>query len=260
MVRRVSMPEHLAAVVLAAGAGQRLRPLTRLRPKPLCPVGDRPLLDLAVERVRPAVSDDAAVAVNVHHGAEQLLAHLAGHHPAAHVSWERERALGTAGALGNLRSWIDGRPVLVTNADAWCTPDLAGVAHGWDGASIRVVVDGDEPFGPRSRIVAALHPWSVVAALEPVPSGLWELCWRDALAAGGLDWVGDGGPFVDCGTPAEYLRANLLASGGASVVGEGARVDGEVYESVVWPGATVETGEVLRRAIRASDSVTVLVR
>jgi ADP-glucose pyrophosphorylase len=44
------------------------------------------------------------------------------------------------------------------------------------------------------------------------------------------------------------------------VVGEGAVIHGEVHDSVLWPGTTVEAGEVLDRAIRASATVTVLVR
>jgi NDP-sugar pyrophosphorylase family protein len=210
--------------------------------------------------VRAAVPEDRAIAVNVHHGAEQLLAHLGAHHPDVHVSWEREQALGTAGALGFARGWLDGRAVLVVNADAWCSADLAAFVRDWDGTRIRLVVVGDEPFGPRSRVVAALHPWSTVADLAPEPSGLWEARWRAALADGAIEWVAYDGPFVDCGTPSDYLRANLEASGGVPVVGEGARVDGEVDDSVVWPGATVARGERLYRAIRASDSVTVLVR
>ena len=84
--------DGLVGVVLAAGRGTRLRPLTRLRPKALCPVGNVPLVDLALERVRPAV---AAVAVNLHHGRRALDAHL----PAdVHRSVEEHGPLGTAGA------------------------------------------------------------------------------------------------------------------------------------------------------------------
>ena len=61
--------------MLAAGAGERLRPLTRLRPKPMCPLGDRPLVDHALERF-VGVTD--AVAVNVHNGRALLESHLAG--------------------------------------------------------------------------------------------------------------------------------------------------------------------------------------
>jgi len=56
---------------------------------------------------------------------------------------------------------------------------------------------------------------------------------------------------VDCGTPADYLAANLHASGGRSVVGEGAVVQGSVERCVVWPGAWVGPDEQLRDVIRA---------
>ena len=61
----VGSSTDLAGVVLAAGLGTRLRPLTLVRPKPLCPVGDRPLLDHALDRMAAVAGD---VAVNVHHG------------------------------------------------------------------------------------------------------------------------------------------------------------------------------------------------
>ena len=87
------------------------------------------------------------------------------------------------------------------------------------------------------------------------------MSWRYAFELGRLDLVDHDGPFVDCGTPADYLRANLLASGGASVIGPGAQVDPSavVERSVVWAGAVVEAGEHLgrrgprRRADRADQ-------
>ena len=312
----------LAAVVLAAGAGSRLAPLTRLRPKALCPVATRPLVDHALARVATVVSDPGSVAVNLHHGGALLDAHL----PAAvHRSGERPEALGTAGALGALRPWIDGRPVLVTNADAWLGPaeptppatadeyaaatepaddsatepadepdaepaagpgtptnepaghlgpvrtaagpggvDLAGLVAGWDGRRVRLLcVETGAPadFGTLRYCGAALLPADLVAGLAAEPSGLYEVLWRDEARAGRLDLVVHHGPFVDCGTPARYLEANLLANGGRSVVdpearvGEGALVD----QSVVWDHSEVGPGERLRRAIRAED-LTVLVR
>src|SRR4051795_9342462 len=114
--RRASMADSLAglaAVVLAAGAGERLRPLTHLRPKPLCPVANTALLDGALARVG-AVVPAGAVAVNAHHHADQLRDHLADR-PDVHLSVEPDRARGTAGALGLLRSWLDGRAVVVVN-------------------------------------------------------------------------------------------------------------------------------------------------
>lgn len=250
------MPGALAGLVLAAGAGTRLAPLTRLRPKPLCPVGDRPLVEHALARVRPLVGE---VAVNVHHHRAQLEAHLAALDPGVHVSVEADRALGTAGAVAHLRPWLDGRPVVVVNGDTWAPASLAPLVEGWDGERVRVAVFGDGPLGPRSRIAGALLPPPEVARLDERPSGLWEVSWQPALADGRLDTVVIDGPAFDCGTPADYLAANLAWSGGESVVGEGARVEGELVRSVVWPGARVAPGERLVEAIRA-DSTTVLVR
>lgn len=242
--------------MLAAGLGTRLRPLTRLRPKALCPVAGVPLVDLALARVGAVTG---AVAVNAHHGHEALGAHVAGR---AHVSVEADRLLGTAGALGRLRGWVDGRAVLVANADAWSTADLVPFVEGWDGERVRLLVGGDPAagLGPGTPLVASLLPWAVVAGLEAEPSGLYARAFAPAAAEGRLELVGHGGPVVDCGTPAGYLRANLLASGGASVVGPGAVVEGIVVRSVVWPGARVAAGERLVDAVRADGGVTVLVR
>jgi len=245
--------------VLAAGAGTRLAPLTALRPKALCPVGNVPLVDLAVARAERLTD---AVAVNVHHGRVAMERHLAGR---VHLSIEAEEALGTAGALGFLRDWIDGRAALVTNADACYAPDgLDALVAGWDGDRVRLLVVDDERstngFGPGSRVVGALHPWADVRTLSPEPAGLYERSWRRHREAGDLDVVWHRGPFVDCGTPAAYLQANLMASEGASVVGAGASVEGTLVRSVVWPGAVVRTGEVLVDAIRPNDRITVLVR
>jgi len=241
-------------VVLAAGRGTRLRPLTRLRPKALCPVGNVPLVDLALERVRPAVD---AVAVNLHHGRRTLDRHLPDD---VHRSVEDQELLGTAGALGKLRPWIDGRATLVVNADAWCPGSLAPFAEGWDGERIRLLIPGGDDLQPDSRIAGALMPWRDVAGLEPVPSGLFEASWRAAQAAGRVEVVRHEGPFVDCGTARQYLEANLLASGGDSVVEPGAVVEGTLDRCVVWSDARVHAGESLTCCIRARGGLTVLAR
>src|SRR3954468_20339549 len=124
-VRRSAMADSIAGVVLAAGAGERLRPLTRLRAKALCPVGDRPLVDHALARFAGVT---ATLAVNVHHHRDQLEAHLAGR---VHLSIEEPVALGTAGALGALRDWVDGRACIVVNADTWCPTPLDVLVDGW---------------------------------------------------------------------------------------------------------------------------------
>jgi NDP-sugar pyrophosphorylase family protein len=249
------MADSLAGVVLAAGAGERLRPLTGIRPKVLCPVGDHPLVDHALARFA-GVTD--SIAVNVHHGRRLLEGHLAGR---VHLSFEDQGALGTAGALGLLRPWIDGRPVLIVNGDTWCPTSMGVLVDGWDGATIRVLSRG--PFGPRMVVAGALMPWADVASLAAEPSGLYEVSWRDAASDEDrveVVLLPEDAPCMDCGTPRDYLEANLAWSGGVSVIGAGATVEGRVEQSVVWPGAVVREGEHLVRAIRATDRLTVLVR
>ncbi|WP_088287391.1 NTP transferase domain-containing protein [Kineosporia sp. A_224] len=273
------MTDRLAGVVLAAGEGARLRPLTLLRPKALCPVGGVPLLDHALARVAPAAgSGPGHLAVNAHHGADLVVAHVGGR---AHVSVESPEALGTAGALGALRDWVDGRDVLLTNADAYLPAGLGDLAGGWDGERCRLLcvpVDGRPDFtapdGTGLRYVGAcLLPWAFVKALAAEPTGLYEVLWAAQDALGRLDLVttaglGLPGTVVDCGTPAQYLAANLDAvrrAGGSvvapgavvsgrveeSVVGAGARVEGDVVRCVVWDGAHVAPGERLVDAVRA---------
>ncbi len=230
-----------------------MRPLTIDRPKVLCPVDGVPLIDHALRRLRTV---DADVAVNVHESQPSLREHVDGR---THVSVEAGAQLGTAGALGRLRSWIDGRPTVVVNGDTWCPGGVEALVDGWDGTRIRILVGGDEPFGPTSRIAGALMPWADVAGLDAVPSGLWEVSWRAALADGRVETVAHHGPFVDCATPADYLAANLEAAGGSSV-GAGALVNGIIENCVIWDGAVVRAEEHLRHAIRTDTGRTVLIR
>lgn len=255
-MRRRDVDIGAVGVVLAAGLGVRLHPLTELRPKALCPVVDVPLVDHALARMDGLV---ARVAVNVHAGRERMEAHFAGRD--VHLSVE-DTLLGTAGALGALRGWIDGRPVLLGNADAWHHFDVRELLRGWDGERPRLLVVRDPErgdFGPWRYVGSALLPWAEVARMRPQPSGLAELVWRPHAAEGTLDIVPAEGPFFDCGTPSDYLAANLAANGGRSVIGRGARVAGAVVRSVVWPGSVVKPGERLVDAIRAED-ITVQVR
>ena len=251
------MDDSLAGLALGAGAGTRLHPLTIDRPKVLCPVADRPLIDHAIERLHLVTGD---VAVNVHESQPTLRTHLANRRDRpVTVSMEQGERLGTAGPLGALRDWVDGRPMVVVNGDTWCPGGTEELVRGWGGESIRILVAGEAPFGPTAQIAGALMPWDDVRSLEPVPSGLYEVLWREADADGRVETVLHHGPFVDCAGPADYLAANLQAAGG-SVIGAGAQVEGTVEDSVVWAGARVHPHEHLVRAIRTDTGRTVLVR
>jgi len=241
----------LAGVVLAAGAGTRLRPLTLERPKALCPVGNVPLVDGALRRVVPwCGAGPGSVAVNVHESAATLLAHVQGR---VFTSVEAGERLGTAGALGRLRPWIHGRHVLVHNADSFVDDDLAVLVEGWDGVRPRLLVrteDGPSDFGDRRFLGVSLLPGPIAATLPDEPCGLYGLVWKPAYDAGELELVEARGTSIDCGTAADYLAANLHVSGGASVVADDAVVDGSITRCVVWPGARVDADEVLVDAIR----------
>jgi NDP-sugar pyrophosphorylase family protein len=272
---------HVAAVVLAAGEGRRLRPLTSATPKALCPVGNVPLLELALRRLALlGATGPARVAVNASYLGDQVVAAVAGR---AHVSVE-ERPLGTSGALGRLRDWIDGRGVLVGNADAYLADpvrepgkDVAAVLDGWSGETVRMLVRplprGEEGGFSNHRFAGfSLLPWKRVRDLVPSPSGLVRDVWRPAEAGGELELIVYDGTYIDTGTPADYLRANLHAAAGdnliapsatvtgrceASVVGPSATVAGRVTGCVVWAGARVTADETLTGAIRAGQGLTV---
>lgn len=251
----MSVDAPLAGVVLAAGAGSRLWPLTRWAPKPCCPVGDVPLVDHAIDRLW---SVTGSVAVNVHHGRMALLSHLTkrADRAALHISDERQPGLGTAGALGLLRPWIGGRDVIVTNADAWLggppAEDLQEFVEGWDRERVRLLCVDDPTradFGTLRYAGVCLIPASAAVSLEATPSGLYEVLWRAEHQNGRLDLATRHRPFVDCGTVADYLDANLTWSGGASVVAPDAQVEGAIDACVVWSGAVVAPGESYRRAV-----------
>ena len=202
----------LAAVVLAAGRGERLRPLTDETPKPLLDIGDTTLLDAALARVAQVLPiGPETVAVNAHWLADKIVAHVGGR---AHVSVEEPEALGTAGAIGQLAGWLDGRDVLIANGDVWFdgSVDVAGFVAGWDRRRPRllVVADPDRPdFEDRWRFAGlSLLPSAVAATLNPTPSGLYEVVWSRVE----VDLVPTDATYVDCGTPEDLERARRLAA------------------------------------------------
>jgi len=135
---------EICAVVLAAGEGSRLRPLTERVPKALCPVGNVPLLDRVLARLAGiGLTGASRVAVNASYLAAQVIAHVGDR---AHLSVEPDGPLGTAGGLAKLHDWINGRGVLVGNADAYLADpdrppglDIAALLHDWDGETVRLL-------------------------------------------------------------------------------------------------------------------------
>jgi len=273
--------EEICVVVLAAGQGTRLRPLTEHVPKALCPVGNVPLLDGALGRLaRLGFAGPAAVAVNAWHNADQIVRHVGRR---AHLSVETGPApYGSAGGLAALRGWIRGRHVLVGNADAYLTGgDIAPLLDGWDGDTVRIlgVPAGDRrpEFGDRRFAGFSLVPGKLVAALADEPADLVRAVWRPAEARSMLRVVTFAGTYLDSGTHADYLAANLLAARSApdralvdpdavvtgtvtdAVVGRDCRVYGRIERAVVWPGGIVAPDEHLADAIRYDRDRTVRV-
>ncbi|HEX2773312.1 MAG TPA: sugar phosphate nucleotidyltransferase [Micromonosporaceae bacterium] len=273
----------MCTVLLAAGEGSRLRPLTERRPKALCPVGNVPLLDRALARVAGlGLAGPDRVAVNAWYLAEQVVAHVGDR---AHLSVESGQLLGTAGGVANLREWIGGRGVLVGNADAYLAdpraapgPDIAALLDAWDGATVRLLgrpgAAPGEPgtFDGHYFAGFSLLPWRYVRDLRVEPGDLVRTVWRPAEAAGELEVIGYAGTFLDAGTPADYLAANLHAAGGGNlidpsasvsgageraVVGAGAVVAGRVTRAVVWPGGVVAEQEHLADGVRVGRQLTV---
>jgi NDP-sugar pyrophosphorylase family protein len=271
---------QVCAVVLSAGEGTRLRPITATMPKPLCQVGNVALLDRALHRLAAHdLAGPRVVAVNTSYLADLVVGQVRGR---AHVSREPAPALGTSGALYQLRAWIAGRPVLAMNSDAYLSGrgrDLEPLLDGWDGQTVRVLTvppgDGAAEFtqgAPVRFAGVSLLPSDLVATIPPGHSQLVATIWRPAERMGRLETIPYEGVYLDTGTPGDYLAANLHAAAGGSlvhpdavvtgrversVVGAGARVAGSVTRCVVLPGASVAAGEDLADAIRLGADTTV---
>ena len=105
------------AMVLAAGLGTRMRPLTDRIPKPLVTLGGRTLLDHVLDRL--AMAGIGHAVVNVHHFADQIETHLATRHePAITISNERGAILETGGGVLNALPVLGNAPFMVHNSDS----------------------------------------------------------------------------------------------------------------------------------------------
>lgn len=130
-------PHH--AMVLAAGIGIRMRPLTDRMPKPLVHVGGRALIDRVLDRLADAGVERAVV--NIHHFADQIERHLNGRQrPHVIISDERERLLDTGGGIVKSLATLGDDPFFNVNADTiWIEgvrPNLDRLAAAFDPAAM----------------------------------------------------------------------------------------------------------------------------
>jgi N-acetyl-alpha-D-muramate 1-phosphate uridylyltransferase len=126
-------------MVLAAGLGTRMRPLTDTMPKPLVKVAGKPLVDHVLDRLAEAGVEQAVV--NVHHFADQLMRHLAPRaRPRIVISDERGLLLGTGGGVRKALPELGEAPFFHVNSDAvWidgARPNLARLADAFDASAM----------------------------------------------------------------------------------------------------------------------------
>lgn len=122
------------AMVLAAGLGERMRPLTDARPKPLIEVRGRAMIESILDRLE--VAGVAEVVINLHYLGDRIAAHLKDRKkPRLRFIRETER-LETGGGVRNALPLLGKAPFLVLNGDVcWldgCTPALTRLAQAWD--------------------------------------------------------------------------------------------------------------------------------
>ena len=128
-----------SAMVLAAGLGVRMRPLTDTTPKPLVPVAGKPLIDHVLDRLADAGVTHAVA--NVHYLAEQIVAHVAKRTaPRVTISDERGLLLGTGGGVVKALPELGAAPFFHINSDTiWIdgvTPNLVRLAEAFDASGM----------------------------------------------------------------------------------------------------------------------------
>ncbi len=263
------------AMILAAGKGTRLLPLTLELPKPLMPVGDRPLLAHLAARLARAGYE--SFAVNIHHLAHEFVSGFNALNSVVHVLREVE-IRGTAGGVAGARGLFGAPPVLVWNGDVLVEPPIAELltTSGQDGLGFAVAprpkgtgtvgVDADghvvrlrgELFGSEAAggdyVGVAALGGAVLAALPERGCLVADVALPLLRAGGTIATAAASGGFIDIGSIASYHRANqswLLehVGQGASWVAPTASIGAGVgvSSSVVGAGATVSgAGELVR--------------
>lgn len=265
-------------MVLAAGLGTRLRPLTESLPKPLVPIGDRSVLAHIAERLHQA--GVTRLVANTHHRAEAFHGAALEGFPLSCELVHEPAILGTAGGVANARAALGQGDILVWNGDILADLDLVELvrrhresgavatlaacseprAHGTlglgpDGQLVRL---RNERYGPESRAVdfvgiQVISPW--LRERLPAAGCLVADAYQPALRAQMLVEVAEiVRSWRDVGSLSAYLRANvawLADLGRGSWVGPEARIEPEVAlsECVVGQGAQVSGRGELRRVV-----------
>ena len=242
------------AMVLAAGLGKRMRPLTDTMPKPMVTLAGRPLIDHALDRL--ATAGIARAIVNVHYKADVLEAHLAERReqdlpPEITVSDERGVLLETGGGIVKALPLLGDKPFFICNSDTtWAetaeTDNFGMLMSAWDGSrmdsllllaekdrSIGYAGDGDFELAGDGRLtrraegtstpyvfagVSIAKPEMFVGAPEE-PFSL-NVLWDKAIAAGRLYGVVLDGWWMHVGTPEALADADLFIAGLATREGE----------------------------------------
>jgi MurNAc alpha-1-phosphate uridylyltransferase len=232
------------AMLLAAGLGKRMRPLTATRPKPLVEVGGKALLDHALDRVR--AGGVKRVVVNVHYLADALEAHVRRHAADLDIAISDERAtlLETGGGIVHALPLLGAKPFFAINSDnLWVdgpVDTLRLLAHRWDDDAMdalllvvplaRATAHGgqgdfhmDAAGRLRRRASRRIAPfvYTGVQLVSPrlfadAPDGPFStnILWDRAIAAGRAFGVVHQGLWCDVGTPTALpLAEELLKSG-----------------------------------------------
>lgn len=232
------------AMVLAAGLGKRMRPITDTIPKPLVKIAGKTLLDWGLDSLEAAGVSEAVV--NVHYLPEQIIAHVAARPaPRIVISDEREALLESAGGIVKALPLLGREPFYIINADTfWIDsgePSLERLALAWDAARMDILLmltdldsatghcvgtdflvasDGalrrskGDPAGLIYAGAAIVHP----RIFKDAPTGSHSLnvYFDRAIAAGRLFGMAMRGRWITVGTPdaipaAEAAVADVLA-------------------------------------------------
>jgi MurNAc alpha-1-phosphate uridylyltransferase len=217
-------------MVLAAGLGKRMRPVTDTLPKPLVTVGGRALIDHALDRA--AESGIETAIVNVHYLADLIEAHVRPRRrPKIVISDERGELLETGGGIRKALPLLGPDPFLVLNSDSlWidgATPNLVRLQEAWDPGRMDIlllVVESAKSLGYQGRGDFSIHGsgqlqrrgelasvpfvYAGVAILKPqlfddTPQGAFSLnlLFDRAIVAGRLYGMPLDGKWLHVGTP-----------------------------------------------------------